>query len=341
MLEVLIFMFSGGVLGWWNRNRPFFLRLADLAAKPTLYCLLFLLGLKLGNSREIMAQLGALGLQALVIGSLCTFLSALSAALLDRFYFRPHAHPDAQSAAQSSGRTGPPEQSGAAVSITSSLLSSLYILLSFGGGIIISSQRLCPEALLHPGLVSRAFYFLLLCVGVGMGSDLRWVGILRQYSYRVLFIPLAVSLGTLSGGLLAALCLSFVDFGLLMAPADSAAPAAPGLNLGLRDTIAVAAGFGYYSLSSLLLGGLAGPAVGSVALLANLLRELLSLVTLPLLVRWLGRMAPIGAGASTTMDTCLPLIAAHCGEVYGIMAVFSGMVLTLAVPLLLPLFYSI
>ncbi len=353
MLEVLTFMFSGGLLGWLTRNKPAFLRWADLAAKPTLYCLLFLLGLKLGDSKEIMEQLGALGLQALIIGSFCTFLSALSAALLDRFYFRSQAHSNAQPttpliiqtnhtqstaneppATQTPNQAAHQEQSGSAGSIISSLISSLYILLAFSVGITISGLQFCPKALLHPSLVPWAFYFLLLCVGVGMGSDLRWVGILRQYSYKVLFIPLVVSLGTLAGGLLAALCLSFVDFGMIL-------PDAPTSNLGLRDTLAVAAGFGYYSLSSLLLNGLAGPAVGSVALLANLLRELLSLVTLPLLVRWLGRMAPIGAGASTSMDTCLPLIAAHCGEVYGIMAVFSGMVLTLAVPLILPLFYSI
>lgn len=373
MIEVLTFMFSGGLLGWLGRNKPAFLRWADLAAKPTLYCLLFLLGLKLGDSKEIMEQLGTLGLQALIIGSLCTFLSALAAALLDRFYFKAqaqpathtagphHAHPEQlqtsvaeQSPVQKSARLSNPgadtaadtpedqpatsaaqDKSNAAVSISASLISSLYILFAFAGGIIISHLQFCPRALLHPSLVPWAFYFLLLCVGVGMGSDLRWVGILRQYSYKVIFIPLVVSLGTLAGGLLAALCLSFVSSGL------TAPDAAPGLNLDFRDTMAVAAGFGYYSLSSLLLNGLAGPAVGSVALLANLLRELLSLVTLPLMVRWFGRMAPIGAGASTSMDTCLPLIAAHCGEVYGIMAVFSGMVLTLAVPLILPLFYSI
>ncbi|MCL1984971.1 MAG: lysine exporter LysO family protein, partial [Betaproteobacteria bacterium] len=58
----------------------------------------------------------------------------------------------------------------------------------------------------------------------------------------------------------------------------------------------------------------------------------------PLIARYISPFAPIAAGGATSMDTCLPMIVASSGERYGIVAVFSGIVLTVLVPLLVPLF---
>ena len=53
-------------------------------------------------------------------------------------------------------------------------------------------------------------------------------------------------------------------------------------------------------------------------------------------VRFTGKLGPVLAGGAAAMDTCLPVVAHVSGERCAILAVFSGMCLTLLVPFLLP-----
>ena len=113
-----------------------------------------------------------------------------------------------------------------------------------------------------------------------------------------------------------------------------------GAGLPLPDSLAVGAGFGYYSLATVIITQLGDPALGSVALLSNMIHEIITLTLSPLLVRVVGRLGPVMAGGAAAMDTCLPIIARYSGERYAILAVFSGMTLTLLVPVLVPALMS-
>ena len=70
----------------------------------------------------------------------------------------------------------------------------------------------------------------------------------------------------------------------------------------------VGAGFAYYSLSSVFITQYKGAELGTVALMANIMRELITLLFAPLLVRWISPLAPISCGGASTMDTTLPII---------------------------------
>jgi uncharacterized membrane protein YbjE (DUF340 family) len=63
----------------------------------------------------------------------------------------------------------------------------------------------------------------------------------------------------------------------------------------------------------------------------NFLRELLTIVTIPLAVK-IDRDAPIASGGATTMDTTLPIIVRYCGSETLIVAFSSGFVLTIIAP---------
>ena len=107
----------------------------------------------------------------------------------------------------------------------------------------------------------------------------------------------------------------------------------------LRETVAIGCGFGYYSLSAILLNELAGADIGTIALICNLSRELLTLLTIPLLARYCGKLAPITAAGATSIDTTLPLISATLGEKYVIFAIFHGIIVDISVPVLIWLLY--
>ena len=98
------------------------------------------------------------------------------------------------------------------------------------------------------------------------------------------------------------------------------------------------AGFGYYSLSSIFITEYKGAELGTVALLANIIRELLTLLLAPLLARWFGPLAPISAGGATTMDTTLPVITQASGQRFVVVSIYHGFLVDFSVPFLVTLF---
>ena len=194
--------------------------------------------------------------------------------------------------------------------------SGLLILLCFAAGVLTGQADVIPRAVGEDAL-SLALYAMLLLAGMCMGFDTRNFLIVRALGMRVMLLPLAVMAGTALGALAAWMLLGLLAH-----------------DLSLRDVMAVGAGFGYYSLSSVIIARLGDAALGSVALLANITRELLTLLLCPLLVRVAGGLAPVATGGAASMDTCMPVIARYAGERYAIMGVFSGMVLTMLVPVL-------
>ena len=84
-----------------------------------------------------------------------------------------------------------------------------------------------------------------------------------------------------------------------------------------------------------------GPELGTIALLSNIMREIITLLCTPLLVRWFGNLAPISAGGATTMDTTLPIITRCSGQQFVVVSIFHGFVTDFSVPFLVTFFCSI
>nr|WP_283101541.1 lysine exporter LysO family protein [Halomonas populi] len=116
--------------------------------------------------------------------------------------------------------------------------------------------------------------------------------------------------------------------------------AAPLMGLAWNEGLAMASGFGWYSLSGILIGDQLGPLLGGVAFFNDLARELLAFVLIPLLIH---RAAPlaIGYGGATSMDFTLPVIQQHGGVACVPIAVVSGFILSLLSPPLILLFLSL
>ena len=193
----------------------------------------------------------------------------------------------------------------------------LLILACFAVGILVGKLGWIPRTL-GDGALDLALSILLFVAGMGMGFDTRNFPIVRDLGWRVTLLPLSVIIGSTLG--------SLAIWGLLPLL---------GHTMPLRDVLGVAAGFGYYSLSSVMIAGMDQSSLGSVALIANISHELITMLLAPLLVRLAGGFAPVVTAGAAAMDTCLPIIAHYGGERYAIMGVFSGMVLTMLVPVLI------
>ena len=81
-----------------------------------------------------------------------------------------------------------------------------------------------------------------------------------------------------------------------------------------------------------------GAELGTIALLSNIARELITLLAAPFIVRYFGKLALISSGGATTMDTTLPVILRYSGQNLLIVSIYHGFLVDLSVPWLVVLF---
>lgn len=197
---------------------------------------------------------------------------------------------------------------------------SLIILSFFAVGLIGGIYDIFPQWLLNDDLTTYALFVLMFLVGISIGSDKAAFYVLRKMNFKIFLVPLTVIVGSLLGTALISLMLS---------------------DINVKEAMAVGAGFGYYSLSSIFISEISGKELGVVALLSNIFREIITLLAVPLFVKYFGKLAGIASGGATAMDTTLPIIVKFTGKEYGIIAIFSGIVLTILVPILVTLILEV
>ncbi|MEI7828518.1 MAG: lysine exporter LysO family protein [Prolixibacteraceae bacterium] len=197
--------------------------------------------------------------------------------------------------------------------------SSLIILSFFVAGVIIGLSGNLPDGFDFDKFGSYALYLLMFLAGVSIGSDKNSWSVLATHNYKIIWVPATIVIGTLAGSALVSLILP---------------------SISMKESMAVGAGFGYYSLSSVFITQLHSHSLGVTALLSNIFREVFTLLATPILVSYFGNLAGIASGGATAMDTTLPVISQYSGKSYAIIAVFSGIVLTILVPFLVTFILS-
>lgn len=197
--------------------------------------------------------------------------------------------------------------------------SNLILLGSFLLGLALGGSDLVPTAIVESDLGNYLLYLLLFLVGLSVGNDRDTIRGFRQLSPRLLVLPFLTIIGSMCGGVVAALL----------------------LGQSLYEMLAASQGLAYYSLSSILITEKLGITLGAIALFSNVFRELLTLLLAPLLVKYLGPLAPIAAGGATTMDVTLPAILNASGKEYLVPAIYHGFVCDFSVPILVTLFIEL
>lgn len=197
---------------------------------------------------------------------------------------------------------------------------SLIIVGFFVLGIIVGLCHFVPQDFLDSDVSYYALSALMFCVGISIGCDTSVLKSFRKVNPRLMFLPVMTIVGTLAGCAAASLVLGHRQ---------------------LTDCLAIGSGFGYYSLSSIFITEYRGPELGTIALLANICREILTLLCAPLLARYFGKLAPISVGGATSMDTTLPIITRASGEQFIIVSIFHGFCVDFSVPFLVTFFCSL
>lgn len=170
-------------------------------------------------------------------------------------------------------------------------------------------------------------YALMFQVGISIGSNKDLKELVGALRWKMLIIPVGTVIGTLLFSALASLLLS---------------------RWSVFDCMAVGSGFAYYSLSSILITQFKTPSVGlqlatelgTIALLANIFREMISLLGAPLIRKYFGKLAPISAAGVNSMDVVLPVITHYSGKEMIPIAILHGILIDMSVPFFVSLFCS-
>ena len=168
-------------------------------------------------------------------------------------------------------------------------------------------------------------YALMLQVGISIGSNKKLKELIKSLRLKMLLVPIATITGTLLFSALASLLLS---------------------QWSVFDCMAVGSGFAYYSLSSILITQFKEPSIGlqlatelgTIALLANIFREMTALIGAPLFRKYFGYLAPISAAGIGSSDISLAAIARCSGPEAVPVAIVHGILLNISMPFFVSFF---
>lgn len=289
-------------------------------------CLVLLMGMRMGSNEEITGNLSTIGLSAFVI-TLFTMAFSIGAIFLTRKlmkidrYGRLAAADEMNSASadESAGKEPASEESEKKSGLN---LMTVMIVIAVAVGMLIgyfvirrvfAGNMESFENMAGLG-IKIGLCLLLIFVGIDLGLDGTVIENFKRVGIRILAFPAVVVIGTLLGAGIS---------GTLM-----------GLNL--KESLAVGAGFGWYTLAPGIIMEAGYITASAVSFLHNVMRELFSILFIPMVAQKIGYVETTGMPGAAAMDVCLPIVEKSTRSDIAVYSFVSGVILSILVPVLVP-----
>lgn len=159
---------------------------------------------------------------------------------------------------------------------------------------------------------------LLLFVGIDIGRNRDVLPKIMANGIKILLVPLMVALGSIAGSMVGGYF----------------------LGIPLYEAGAIGAGFGWYSLSAIELSKYSAE-TGALAFITNVSREVIALISIPFIAKYIGKLESIAPAGATAMDTSLPVISSATNSNTAVISFITGLILSALVPVLVPLIISL
>lgn len=266
-----------------------------------LYGLLFLMGVNTARIPNIIAQIAQMGLDALIATLLVTVGCIITAALLGLVIHR---------------KTSAAERVRQRITWQRLKTPALMIGCVIAGFVVAYLTSWFNW--FEDSMITLILYFMLFLVGMQMVQNgVNLIPLLK--SPLMILLPLSTVVGTYLGALALPLCSSYT----------------------LRESLTLVSGFGWYSLSGVLISSLGNPHLGAVSFLSNLFRETIAFLLIPILATFTHfSYSSVSIAGATSMDVTLPLLKKSLGDTIVPLAITHGVIMTFAAPFLIPLWYA-
>ena len=184
-------------------------------------------------------------------------------------------------------------------------ISYAFFALAFGYGIAEVFSYF--DVALHVSTWNLLLIFMFL-----IGLDLAYSPLDRSWlNWKILLVPLACIIGSILGAIAVSFALS---------------------DMHLKDLIMLSQGYGFYSMTGIVVTELKDAHLGSIALINDLFREIFSILFM-YLIGWRYPRSAISAAGATAMDVTLPMVKQACGNDFIPHAMVSGFVLSVLAPI--------
>lgn len=190
------------------------------------------------------------------------------------------------------------------------------ILLSVTAGIIFGLFFMPPGLEPYLGtILDFGLCALLLFVGIDLGKNKDVFKGIKELGPAVIAIPFIIAFGSIFGAIIVG---NFMGF-------------------AWNESAAIASGFGWYSLAPVIIAPYSAE-LSAIAFLSNVTREVVAIVSIPMIAKHIGHLESIAPAGAAAMDTLLPVVSKSTNPKTAIICFISGATLSILVPILVPFF---
>ena len=288
--------------------------------------LIFTMGFRIGENAEVVANIGTIGLQSLIMALVTMAITILVLGFVRRAlgYNRFGLFGGSSEAGGSGSADAGEDGDGEKPRFSKSTLRYLIaVLLGFllGYLLVVRAGVFSYETAssVTGTFVTYALYLMVFLVGMDMGFDGSLPQVFKATGVKAFAIPLATAAATIVGMLL---CNLF-------------------MGIGLKESILIGCTFGWYSLGPNIIMEAGMISAGAYAFLVNFLRDMISILVIPWVARKFGYVETVGLPQAAAMDVCIATIEGATNKATTALAFFSGAVFTMVIPVLLPILAGI
>lgn len=305
----------GLIIGFQNLQSNI-LKIIDSITNIALVILMMTIGANIGANDSIMSNLTIIGFNCIIISLSAIFFSILLTFLLEKTILplegislkltleKIDVNDEVNISKKEENKTSP---------LIWAMPLSIIIGVLFGRFLISQDDIYILSYALTASLM-----LLYICVGTSIGSNRSVFKYIKLLGWKIVLISVAIFIGSMTGGYLSGLI----------------------LHLPLHISIMSAGGMSYYSLTGAYMTQVYGIETGMYGFMVNVMREFITVLFLPLLIK-ISKGSPIAGGAAGNMDTMLVPITKFVGLELGLVTLITGTILTFVVPFILPVLNNI
>ena len=299
------------------RNRKENFKWVSEAINVPIYVLVLLMGLRMGANKEIVDSLGTIGVQSVIVSVLVIGCSILGVILM-RAVLKMDRYGNVGADRVPNGQK--PEKAAEAnvAGIRSTIIIGGLVAIGMAVGyFLIYKKYSVQDAFLEKSdpAITVLLIILLAFVGFSLGLEGSVFGNIKKAGARVFLFPLAIVAGTIVGG---------VIYGLIS-------------SLSIREGVAVAAGFGWYTYAPNIIAQAGYPVASAISFMHNVIREVVGIIGIPFFATKIGYIEATAVPGIAAMDVCMPIIEKYARKDTVVYGFATGLLMCILVPLIVPL----
>ncbi len=322
LLLYLGFVIIGAFVGTMARKKQWNFSFTGPIQTVSITGLVLVMGLRMGSNKEVIDNLGSIGLYAF-----CFTIITLALVVVGIFLSRKALGIDRYGTMSANKMDGAKDQANEQEEKGGISKMTIVIVCGVALGMVIGyfyiRNAFANNYQVFDNGASLAITIglciLLFFVGIDIGLAGTVIDNFKKVGARILVFPLVTIVMTLIAGVVCSLIMPF----------------------SVKEGLAIAAGFGWYTLAPGIIMEAGLVTASAISFMHNVMRELFSILLIPLVAKKVGYVETTGMPGAAAMDVCLPIVERTTSGDVAVYSFVSGVILSFLVPILVPIMLAL